>query len=162
MYEGMQLAVLCAEDYALSQKTPNKTVVTTTSPLLSPNLQQLLKACELFPKSNVDDAYFELSTRETPVLLLSGNNDPVTPPSWAEYVKPYFPNSQHIVVAGGNHNVSALGCLPKLILNFFDSPREINTLDTSCAGTIKTPHYFIDGAGPELRSQSPANTEIAP
>ena len=55
---------------------------------------------------------------DAPSLLLSGNLDPVTPPSWGELVARGLPRSRHIVVPGAAHGTTSLGCIPELLADF--------------------------------------------
>ena len=60
---------------------------------------------------------------DRPVLLLSGELDPVTPPRYGEAVVKHLPNGRHLVARGQGHNVMAAGCMPRLMARFVATRR---------------------------------------
>ena len=68
---------------------------------------------------------------DVPMLVLSGDLDPVTPPALGEHWVKGFPNGRHIVVKGTGHNTSYVACMPSLISEFVDN-LDAAALDTSC------------------------------
>jgi TAP-like protein len=68
---------------------------------------------------------------DKPVLLLSGEFDPVTPPRYGEQVLQYLSNARHIVAKGQGHNVFGKGCMPKLMAKFIDT-KDAKKLDIKC------------------------------
>src|SRR4029079_16722392 len=108
MSVGMQLSVVCAEDYA--RITPEDLARETTGTLFGQHLlTSRLKACEFWPRGTVPADYYEPVTSNVPVLLLSGDLDPVTPPNWGEQVASHLPNSKHLIVPGTGHGALATG-----------------------------------------------------
>ena len=55
-----------------------------------------------------------------PVLLLSGEFDPVTPPRYGEAVARTLPNARHLVLRGQGHGVLGVGCTPRLLAEFLE------------------------------------------
>ena len=143
---GMQLSVICAEDYpritAADQARESEGTVFGAHLLTA-----RLKACEFWPKASVPPAYYEPVRSDVPVLLLSGDLDPVTPPSWAEQVRPHLPNSRHYIVPGTGHGVLTTGCGTRLVRAFIERPQE--RLDDSCVRTMARPPFFLSPAGPD-------------
>ncbi len=157
--EGMQTAVLCAEDHKFRQSNTQNKLDNYTRLLHLPTPVSLDRICEMFPKSILEANYFEAISSEVPTLLLSGKLDPVTPALWAEELSPQLPNSRHIIIEGGHHIVSRLGCMPHIIAKFIKAPNKLNNIDIECINNIKTPHFFIDSAGPELSAESQLSPE---
>jgi hypothetical protein len=81
-----------------------------------------------------------------PVLLFSGEHDPVTPPRWGEKALEHLPRGRHLVVAAGGHGSTMRGCAPRLVRDFLIEPDE--ELDASCLGDWKPPPFFTSLAGP--------------
>ena len=77
-----------------------------------------------------------------PVLLLSGEFDPVTPPRYGDAVAKFLPNSKHVVVKGQGHNVMPVGCAPKIFARFIDSA-DAKNIDTKCLDTLAYVPPFI-------------------
>jgi alpha-beta hydrolase superfamily lysophospholipase len=77
---------------------------------------------------------------QAPVLLLSGEYDPVTPPRYGEQVLSGLRaaedpaathQARHLVLTGQGHNVIGIGCMPKLMARFIDTANT-SELDASC------------------------------
>lgn len=147
MAAGMQLSVICAEDYP--RITPEEVEKASAGTIFARHLlASRLQACEFWPKGNVDAAYYEPVKSSVPVLVLSGDLDPVTPPSWGESVLPHLSNAQHIVVPGTGHGAISTGCGMRIVHSFINSasPRSV---DTGCLTALKRPPFFVTPAGPD-------------
>ena len=60
---------------------------------------------------------------DRPTLLLSGDNDPITPPEYAERViAGGVTNSVHLVAAGQGHGLAGVGCVPRIMRAFLETP----------------------------------------
>jgi pimeloyl-ACP methyl ester carboxylesterase len=103
--------------------------------------------CGEWPAARLPESYFEPVTSDAPSLLLSGNLDPVTPPSWGERVAGTLTRSRHVVVPGAGHGTTSLGCVPDLIAEFLESP-DPSALDTSCVQRQARPAFFTSLQGP--------------
>ncbi|WP_262689494.1 alpha/beta hydrolase [Kordiimonas aestuarii] len=68
---------------------------------------------------------------DVPALVLSGNLDPITPPSMGDHFVGGFPNGRHIVVPGTGHNTSYVACMPSLMADFIEN-LDVSALDISC------------------------------
>ena len=83
MSVGMQLSVLCSED--APRVTPADMQQATAGTVFGSHLLgNQLKACEIWPRGVVDRVlYYEPVVSDVPALVLSGDLDPVTPPTGA-------------------------------------------------------------------------------
>ena len=124
---GMQLSVICAED-APELAARAEDADTTLGTVL---VEHLLAQCEAWPRGRRADDFREPLTGEVPVLLLSGELDPVTPPRYGEEVAKSLANARHLVLAGQGHNVLGQGCAPKLVARFLEQ-KGAATLDVAC------------------------------
>ena len=70
-----------------------------------------------------------------PQLLLSGANDPVTPPEYGDLALSQLRNATHIVVSGTAHNTIHHPCVYEMVTDFYQelSPQ---TLETKCASDL--------------------------
>lgn len=123
---GMQLSVLCTEDPELA---PNPRDAETV--MGSEFVDFMLAQCEVWPKGERPADFREPLTGELPVLVISGEFDPVTPPRYGDEVVASLPNSRHIVAPGQGHNVIGAGCMPKLFAQFLETA-DARALDESC------------------------------
>lgn len=105
------------------------------------------EACEHWPRGEVDASYYEPVQSNLPVLILSGEIDPVTPPSWGEHVAQHLPNSRQIVSPGTGHGVMSVGCGMRLISEFLAAGSAAD-LDATCLDVQTRPAFFLNFAGP--------------
>jgi hypothetical protein len=82
-----------------------------------------------------------------PVLLISGEDDPITPPSNAVHAAKTLSNSLSIVVPGQGHGNAFRGCVPHLMAEFVQQA-SVKGLDTSCVAHIKPFPFFVNFSGP--------------
>jgi pimeloyl-ACP methyl ester carboxylesterase len=85
--EGMYFSVVCAED--APPATPDEVTAHTRDTLLGDAFaRSLLSVCSFWPRGPVPADFHQPVASHVPVLLLSGELDPVTPPSRAEEARP--------------------------------------------------------------------------
>lgn len=110
-------------------------------------IEALETACSVWPRGSIPADYKEPVQSSVPVLLLSGEVDPVTPPENAELAAQTLPNSLHLVAPGMGHNVIMRGCLPRVASDFIASG-SVNGLDTDCVNEIVPSPFFVNFSGP--------------
>jgi pimeloyl-ACP methyl ester carboxylesterase len=142
---GMQLSVICAEDAArLGNREEDKDLILGNA-IVGVTLNQ----CSLWPKGPVSAQFNEPLRTDTPVLLLSGELDPVTPPRYGEHVLETLGNARHLVGKGQGHILLPRGCTSRLAAEFLDGlkPKE---LDAGCLDSLRPTPFFINynGAAP--------------
>ena len=143
---GMYLSVTCSEDYPrlnleLVDAESARTFIGRDM------LDSSTEACKYWPRGEVDRSYYEPVESDLPVLILSGEVDPVTPPSWGDDVAQHLPNSRHIVSPGTGHGVMMAGCGMRLIGEFIDTASAAD-LDASCLDVQAQPAFFLNFSGP--------------
>ena len=128
---GMQLSVMCGED------VPDLVIDPADKDrLLGTGLVELMQAqCAVWPHKTRPADFRTPLKSDLPVLILSGEFDPVTPPNYGDRVAKYLPNSKHIVAKGQGHNVLPVGCMPKLFAKFLESA-DAKHLDDTCIKTL--------------------------
>lgn len=142
---GMQLSVICAED-----ADRVKTSAEEASTLLGNRLIDVLtEQCRIWPHGTRPADFNEAVTGDTPILVLEGELDPVTPPRYGEQVMQHLDNAKLIVAKGQGHNIIGRGCIPKLVSKFMDT-LDPKTLDAACVDELGPLPHFIDfnGAAP--------------
>lgn len=128
---GMQLSVTCSED--APRLAPDTADANTT---LGTALVDLLVAqCGAWPRGKVPADFNAPLAGDVPVLLLSGELDPVTPPRYGDEVAKSLPNARHLVLRGQGHNVIGEGCAPKLVGRFLEQAGA-QTLDATCLDSL--------------------------
>ncbi|HXW93113.1 MAG TPA: alpha/beta hydrolase [Terriglobales bacterium] len=147
MSEGMFLSVVCAED--MPRIHPDDVQREAKGRFLGTAFfDTRLKPCEFWPKGTVSEDFYQPVSSSKPVLILSGIDDPITPPSWGDHVAQYLPNSKHFVVPGTGHGASGRGCAPLLMSKFLDEA-SVKNLDGSCLQAQHRPPFFVSYTGAE-------------
>ncbi len=143
---GMFLSVLCAEDIPWVDR---EQAFEAAGGALFDTVaaEQLIEACSVWPRGELPAGYREPVRSDAPVLVLSGELDPVTPPRWGEHAAETLSNARHLVVPGAAHGTLAVGCVPDLIREFLDTVDPAG-LDASCLDGLVRPRFWFTGTGP--------------
>jgi pimeloyl-ACP methyl ester carboxylesterase len=131
--DGLYLSVVCAEDVPFYPAAPGASPVTSYLP---DHTHEQAQQCQTWPHATASAAFKQPVSSNAPVLLLSGQLDPVTPPANADQAARTLPNSLNLVIPGLGHNVVFAGCLPDLVATFVQAGT-VKGLDTSCVKQIQ-------------------------
>ncbi|HEU5133261.1 MAG TPA: alpha/beta hydrolase [Pyrinomonadaceae bacterium] len=134
---GMYLSVTCAEDLPWIKPGEGERMAANTF-LGDYRLRQQREACALWPRAEIEKDYSQPVKSDVPVLILTGEWDPVTPPSNGDRAAKTLTNSLHVVVPSGAHGLNGLegtDCIDKLIVEFI-SRGTTKDLDTACVKNI--------------------------
>jgi pimeloyl-ACP methyl ester carboxylesterase len=142
---AMSNSVLCTEDVpfiaADAGAALGETYLGTTI------VDSLNLICSRWPAGAIDADFKTPVSSDRPVLLLSGSNDPITPPEYADRVAATLPNSVHLVGQGQGHGLMAVGCVPRLVARFLDDPVPASLKADCLAAEPPTP-FFLTLMGP--------------
>jgi pimeloyl-ACP methyl ester carboxylesterase len=104
--------------------------------------------CSRWPAGSIDPDFKTMVSAATPALLLSGSNDPITPPAYAEHViEGGLHNSTHLVGRDQGHGLLLIGCMPRLLREFLEKP-EPKALDAGCLALEPPTPFFLSPFGP--------------
>lgn len=143
--QGMQAAVLCTEDAPYTRDDPAAAMHDTY--LGNRTMDQLLGSCAAWPRGVITPDFRQPVRSDKPVLLLSGEDDPITPPADAAHAARSLSNSLSLTVPGQGHGNAFRGCVPRLMAEFIDAA-SARGLDTACIKDVKPFPFFVDFAGP--------------
>jgi pimeloyl-ACP methyl ester carboxylesterase len=140
--DGMYLSVTCAEDvpFINQEEAAN---LTAGNPFGNYRVFQQTRACGMWPRGEIPADFLHPVHSNAPVLILSGNMDPVTPPKYGEEVAKYLPNSRHVIVPEAGHGMDGLSdqeCVDRLIIDFLDKG-DAKDLDVSCVERMAPPPF---------------------
>ena len=141
---GMYLSITCAEDLPWIKPGEGERLAANTF-LGDYRLRQQREACALWPRASIPAGYSEPVRGSAPVLILTGQWDPVTPPENGDKAARYLPNSLHIVVPHGGHGLDGLDgieCVDNLITQFIEEGSTKN-LTTDCVKNIKRKGFAV-------------------
>lgn len=143
---GMYLTVTCAEDIPWIKRSEGEVKGYHLGTFLGDyRLDQQREACALWPRATVNPDYFKPVSSDVPVLILTGEWDPVTPPANGDFVARTFPNSLHVVVPHGAHGIGGLEgieCIERLSTEFVGRGTA-KGLDTSCVKNIRRKGFVL-------------------
>ncbi len=141
---GMYLSVTCAEDLPWIKSGEGERLAGNTF-LGDYRLRQQREACALWPRATIPRDYSEPVRGSAPVLILTGEWDPVTPPSNGEATARHLPNSLHVIVPHGAHGfggLEGLDCIERLSTDFVVRGT-VKGLDTSCVKNIRRKGFNV-------------------
>lgn len=130
---GLYYAVTCNE-FVNRIQSDEVEPATRGSYLGSWRIRHQMASCQIWPKTILPADYFEPFRSNVPVLLISGDTDPASPPRWGEEVHSFLPNSIHLVVPGGH--VPVTPCTDS-IANAMFRTGSTKGLDLSCVGALR-------------------------
>jgi pimeloyl-ACP methyl ester carboxylesterase len=139
---GMQMSVICSEDADLIAPRPED----DTKLLGNLMIKSLQAMCSVWPHGTRPADFHAAYKSDKPVLVLEGELDPVTPPSYGEQVMKNLSNAKLVVAKGQGHNVIGRGCIPKVVEDFVDNLKP-KDLDVKCVDMLGATPAFIDFNG---------------
>ncbi len=144
---GMQYSVICSEDVPYYNTDGIDRDALERTYLGTQLVDTFEEVCKLWPKGPVDADLHATLHSDVPTLLLSGEADPVTPPSAAERLARGLTRRRHLVLAGEGHGQLGTSCVPRLMAAFLDSA-DPDKLDSSCLEKHSPEAFFVSTAGP--------------
>jgi len=141
---GMYLSVTCAEDLPWIKAGEGERLAVNTF-LGDYRLRQQREACALWPRADVERGYFDPIRVDVPVLIFTGEWDPVTPPSNGDQVAKNLSNSLHIIVPHGAHGLGGLeglDCIERINTEFIERGTT-KGLDTTCVKNIRRKGFAL-------------------
>ena len=144
---GMHNSVACSEDAPLIDGSKLDLVALNATHMGAEQVQQLIEACKDWPKGVVDADLHASLKSEAAALLLSGADDPVTPPQYATISQRAFADSKHVIIAGHGHGQLGAPCVDRIIASFV-AAGTARGLDTGCTDKLAPMPFFITLAGP--------------
>jgi pimeloyl-ACP methyl ester carboxylesterase len=144
---GMHNAVACSEDTPLIDAAKLDRAALDKTHMGASQVEELIEACKEWPKGVVDPDLHATFTSDAAALLLSGADDPVTPPEYAELAQQDFTDSKHVVIAGHGHGQLGAPCVDRIIAAFI-AAGTARDLDASCTLKLAPMPFFTTLSGP--------------
>jgi len=146
--DGMYLSVTCAEDVPfINQEEATK--LDAGNPFGNYRVFQQTRACGMWPRGEVPTDFLQPVHSNAPVLIFSGNMDPVTPPKYGEEVARHLPNSRHVVIPQAGHGIDGLtdpACFDRIAIEFLEKG-DAKNLDVSCVERMAPPPFVTRPGG---------------
>ncbi len=145
LYDGMFYAVTCTEDALLIN--PQEAARRGAESVFIDRTIDFAAVCAEWPRGDVSAEFRAPVQSDVPVLILSGEADPITPPYHAEKAAESLSNDLHIIFPGMGHGNLASRCVANILRDFIQAG-SLAGLDTSCAANIQPPPFFVAFSGP--------------
>jgi pimeloyl-ACP methyl ester carboxylesterase len=143
--EGLNLSVTCAEDIPfITEGDVARTSANSFEGDVRVRAQQ--RACRLWGVRAVAASFMEPVRSKAPILMLSGTDDPTSPPAYAEQALPYLPNARILLIRGGSHGTET-ACSDRLIVEFVGAGTATGLDLASCGATYHRPAFATSMAG---------------
>lgn len=137
---GMWMSVTCGEDvpFITDAEMARETKGTYLGDF---RVRAQREMCTTWPRPNVPASFTDPVRSDRPVLLISGDHDPASPPRYAAEAAKYLTNSRHIVVHNAAHGAGG-PCVTGLMRQFVERGSAAG-LDASCVDQIQPPAFNI-------------------
>lgn len=155
---GMHLSLHCAEEVPFTTRAEYERLDAAMPAAFRPSLSGVdyVDWCEYWPVEAAPLTENEPVVSDVPSLVMAGEFDPVTPPSFAEAAHEYLTNSTYVMVRNDSHGASFSPCGLQVAREFFEQPGE--PLDVSCSNLVpgieflstNAPHASSTAASPSI------------
>jgi pimeloyl-ACP methyl ester carboxylesterase len=141
---GMHYSVQCAEEVPFGSAEAYEAAAAA-----HPNIRYafenppMLDVCDVWDVQPADPKENEPVVSDIPTLILAGEYDPITPPSWGAQVAENLSRGYYFTFPGVGHGASVSDDCPFGILYaFLDNPGVAP--DGSCIGSMPGPQFYTD------------------
>jgi pimeloyl-ACP methyl ester carboxylesterase len=144
MSAGFLQSVSCAEEVARIRDGEIAPAVAGTF-LGDFRVRRQKAACEGWPVRDLGPDLQSPVVSDVPVLLISGERDPTTPPAHGEQAARTLKRSRRVVVPDGSHYLEGMhgaNCIDTLIASFVEAGAA-EGLDTACVARMRRPDFEL-------------------
>lgn len=145
--EGMNYTVVCSEDVPFYQVNEEERAELAKTFLGTSQLDGLQAVCGIWPRGPVDPDFHQPLHSQVPALLLSGGNDPITPPRYAALASRGFAHGLSLVIPGFGHGQLTDPCMAGVMAQFIRRA-SVAGLDTACTRQLSPMPFFLTRNGP--------------
>ncbi len=142
---GLHNSVICAEDVPFYANAASLAEGEQRT-YMGERYKELERLCQYWPSRPVSAEFLAPVKSAVPVLLLSGEADPVTPPVNAAQVAATLPSSLSLVAPGQGHGIVTLGCTYRVAADFVEKGT-VKDLDVACVNDIRPMPFFLTLTG---------------
>ncbi len=141
--DGLYLSVTCAEDVAFVDRGEALQLAFGTF-IGDARLRQQTSSCDAWPAAKLPASFLEPVRSAVPALLVAGENDPATPPDWAQAVAAGLTGSRLLVIPNGAHSFDGLEgaeCVQRLATQLVETGSAEGLDLDACRAAIKPPPF---------------------
>ncbi|MGH6616919.1 alpha/beta fold hydrolase [Sphingomonas sp.] len=138
---GLLLSFTCSED--VRRIRPDEVARATKGSFIGDQrVRSQMAACAIWPRTHVPKDYYAPVKSNVPVLIISGEVDPVTPPAWGKMMLRSFPNGIQVILPAGHTPYN--DCTVSLSTRLY-AAGIAKGLDTSCVSALRYPPFILPG-----------------
>ncbi|HTA38841.1 MAG TPA: alpha/beta hydrolase [Candidatus Acidoferrales bacterium] len=142
---GLNLSVTCAEDVPFITESA---ILATSAHSFEGDVRVRAqqRACALWNVAPVAAAFQEPVRSDAPILMISGTDDPATPPEYARAALAYLPNARILSIRGGTHDTES-ACIDDNVVAFVHASSAKGLNLDRCSGAYRRPPFATSLAG---------------
>jgi pimeloyl-ACP methyl ester carboxylesterase len=146
---GMHNSVVCTEDLPFIDFAKLDRGKLEATYLGTEQIDALREVCSYWPRGPLDADFRAPLKSDVPVLLLSGGDDPVTPPAYAERATQQLTRSRHLLLPSQGHGQIGATCMDRVVARFIKD-LDPKGLDARCLSSVRPAPFFttLSGAAP--------------
>jgi pimeloyl-ACP methyl ester carboxylesterase len=135
---GMFLSVTCSEDVAFMTLSDVANESANTF-LGDARFREAQAACRVWNVKPVDRSFLDPIRSDVPVLMISGEDDPATPPRYGAEALRYLPNGRQVIVPDTGHFTGS-NCVDSIKRQFLRT-YDARSLDITCLKAAQRPPF---------------------
>jgi len=156
--DGLNLSVTCVEDIPfITEADAVRDGAGTFEGDARVRAQQ--RACKLWNVDPVPAAFVDPVRSDAPILMISGSDDPATPPEYAREALAYLPHGQVMLVPGASHDSDLPPCVDAAIVAFVRAPSAATVDLSRCAAAYRRPSFVALAYDEPAAGENQALTE---
>ncbi|MCL1059373.1 alpha/beta hydrolase [Shewanella gelidimarina] len=140
---GMHASVVCAEDW--QRLTPQLRASANQHYFGREMLKTFEQSCAVWNMPAVDSSFSQAIASDIPTLILSGELDPATPPSWGEMAMEKLTNAKHFVAPYATHGVAYQSCGNNLIAELVEKGA-VTDIDGECLNKDISRNFYLNAS----------------
>lgn len=137
---GLNLSVSCAEDLPFVTEADLATYSAGTFEG-DARVRAQQRACKLWNVEPAPAAYQDPVRSDAPVLMISGSDDPASPPEYGREALTGLPNGRQMLVPGASHDSDLPSCVDATVVAFVRAHSAAGLDLDHCAATYKRPAF---------------------
>jgi pimeloyl-ACP methyl ester carboxylesterase len=161
--DGLNLSVTCVEDIPfITEADVTRDSAGTFEGDARVRAQQ--RACKFWNVDPAAAAFLDPVQSDAPILMISGSDDPATPPGYARAGLAYLPHARIMLVPGASHDSDLPPCVDAAIVAFVRARSAAGLSLSRCAAAYRRPSFvalaYDEPAAGENRAQTTRLTKI--
>lgn len=157
---GMHASVICGEDW--QRMTAEERESANSTYFGSEMIKTFEQSCAIWNMPAVAADFSAPISSDIPILVLSGELDPATPPSWGELAMEKLTNAQHFIAPYATHGVAHQSCANDLIAELVETG-SVKEIDGECLNKDVSRNFYLNASTVEaIPSTEQENQQVKP